>query len=228
MTSRASAGEGKDQPDYRDLMAPVLRALLIRGGEATTSDIDRLVVSDVSSRYRVGWEENLGSKLAWARNSLKEKGLVANPERGRWLLRGRGLAWARQALAVCKEVCDPSELSGRRFERFCQTYLKASGFTSVRVTGRSGDGGIDGFAVYEISPKISFRLAFQCKRMAQPISARLIREFRGAVTGRADKGLFITTSRYTRAAIDEARRNRGVAIDLLDGQGIRDIGIGAR
>lgn len=214
----------KSSPDFRDLMAPVLRALLVRGGEATTSDIDQLVVSDVGVRYGQGWTENLGSKLAWARSSLKEKGLVANPERGRWLLRRRGLAWARQALATCSQAGDPSGLSGKDFERFCQTYLKAAGFTSVRVIGRSGDGGIDGFALYEVSPRISFRLAFQCKSMIQPVSARLLREFRGAVTGRADKGLFITTSRFTRAASDEARRGRGVSIDLLDGQDIRAIG----
>ena len=78
------------------------------------------------------------------------------------------------------------------FERLCQRILRESGFTRVEVTGRSGDGGIDGAGVLRVN-LISFHVRFQCKRYAGSVGAREIRDFRGAMVGRADKGLLITT-----------------------------------
>ena len=102
------------------------------------------------------------------------------------------------------------------FERLCQRVLRESGFTRVEVTGRSGDGGIDGAGVLRVR-LISFHVRFQCKRYTGSVGAREIRDFRGAMVGRADKGLFITTGAFTKEAQREAVRDGAPAIDLIDG-----------
>ena len=99
----------------------------------------------------------------------------------------------------------------------------------VEVTGRSGDGGIDGSGVLRVK-LISFHVLFQCKRYAGSVSASEIRDFRGAMVGRADKGLFITTGAFTKDAKREAVRDGAPAIDLIDGMDLcillRDLGLG--
>lgn len=105
------------------------------------------------------------------------------------------------------------------FERLCQRILRESGFTRVEVTGRSGDGGIDGAGVLRVN-LISFHVRFQCKRYTGSVQAREIRDFRGAMVGRADKGLFITTGAFTGGARREAVRDGAPAIDLIDGSGL--------
>ena len=102
------------------------------------------------------------------------------------------------------------------FERLCQRILRESGFTKVEVTGRSGDGGIDGSGVLRVN-LVSFRVRFQCKRYASSVGAPEVRNFRGAMVGRGDKGLFMTTGNFTRDAEREAVRDGAPAIDLISG-----------
>lgn len=85
------------------------------------------------------------------------------------------------------------ELSPAAFERLAQRLLRESGFSQVEVTGRSGDGGIDGKGIAKVSGFLSFHVMFQCKRYKGAITPSQIRDFRGANVGRTDKGLFITT-----------------------------------
>ncbi|MDE2904167.1 MAG: restriction endonuclease [Chloroflexota bacterium] len=102
------------------------------------------------------------------------------------------------------------------FERLCQRLLREHGFTRVEVTGRSGDGGIDGTGVLRVN-LLSFHVNYQCKRYSGTVGPGSIRDFRGALAGRADKGLFITTGRFTKDAEREAVRDGAMAIDLIDG-----------
>ena len=106
------------------------------------------------------------------------------------------------------------------FERLCQRILRESGFTKVEVTGRAGDGGIDGAGVLWVNNLISFPVRFQCKRYTRSVSAPEMREFVGAMVGRADKGLFITTGGFTKGAEREATRDGAPAIDLIDGNAL--------
>lgn len=103
------------------------------------------------------------------------------------------------------------------FERLCQRILRESGFTRVDVTGRSGDGGIDGIGVLRMN-LVSFHVLFQCKRWKGTVGSSVIRDFRGAMVGRADKGLVITTGTFTAEARREASRDGAPAIDLIDGE----------
>ena len=109
-------------------------------------------------------------------------------------------------------------LKPEQFERLAQRILRECGFTQVEVTGKSGDGGIDGKGIIKIGGLISFHAMFQCKRYQDSVSSRHVRDFRGALQGRADKGLFITTGTFSRDAIKEAHRDGAPPIDLLDGE----------
>lgn len=103
------------------------------------------------------------------------------------------------------------------FERFCQRLLREAGFEQVSVTGRSGDGGIDGIGLLQINPLVSFKVLFQCKRYQGSVTPSHVRDFRGAMQGRADKGIIITTGTFTADAKKEAIRDGVPPIELIDG-----------
>ncbi len=109
-------------------------------------------------------------------------------------------------------------LSPAGFERICQRLLRESGFEQVVVTGKANDGGIDGHGVLKLNPLVSFNVIFQCKRYKESVSSPQIRDFRGAMLGRADKGIFLTTGRFTQEAKKEARRDGVPPIELVDGE----------
>ncbi|MEO8396334.1 MAG: restriction endonuclease [Chloroflexota bacterium] len=111
------------------------------------------------------------------------------------------------------------------FERFCQLLLRYAGFADVTVTGRSGDGGIDGVGTLVINPLMSFKVAFQCKRYSSSsVGAREIRDFRGSISGRVDKGIFLTTSTFTRDAKKEAGRDGATPpMELVDSDKMLDL-----
>ncbi|WP_420627934.1 restriction endonuclease [Candidatus Leptofilum sp.] len=185
-------------------------------------------------------------RLAWTRTYLKKYGLLENSSRGVWALTSQGrqtekvnpakvkrfvrsldkkernsseesetledeLSWKEELLETLLKM-DPSA-----FERLTQRLLRESGFIQVEVTGKSGDGGIDGKGIMRLGGLLSFHVIFQCKRYKGSVSVSHIRDFRGAMVGRADKGLFITTGNFTRDAEKEATRDGAPAIDLIDG-----------
>jgi len=103
------------------------------------------------------------------------------------------------------------------FERLSQRLLRESGFQKVVVTGKTGDGGIDGVGILQVNPFVSFNVLFQCKRYQGAVTPSQIRDFRGAMMGRADKGIIITTGTFTLEAKKEARRDGAPPIELVDG-----------
>ena len=123
------------------------------------------------------------------------------------------LTWRSQLHSILTRELDPSA-----FERLIQRLLRESGFVQVEVTGRTGDGGIDGKGIARLHGFLSFHVVFQCKRYTGAVSAPEIRAFRGAMVGRADKGLYVTTGTFTRDAIKEAIRDGTPPIDLVDGE----------
>ena len=136
---------------------------------------------------------------------------------------GNAPSWADQLLQKVQSI-DPSA-----FERLCQRLLRESGFTRVEVSGKSGDGGIDGVGVLRVN-LISFQVLFQCKRWKGSVGSEVVRNFRGAMQGRADKGLVITTGTFTADARREATRDGAPAIDLIYGEALcglmKDLGLG--
>jgi restriction system protein len=124
--------------------------------------------------------------------------------------------WKDQLLIILKG------LSPSVFERLAQRLLREAGFIKVEVTGKSGDGGIDGIGVLRVN-LLSFQVLFQCKRYQGSVGAPAIRDFRGAMVGRSDKGLMITTGTFTPDAKREATRDGAPAIDLIDGDQLCDL-----
>jgi len=104
------------------------------------------------------------------------------------------------------------------FELLCGRLLREHGFEEVEVTQRSRDGGIDGYGLLRLSPFVSLRVAFQAKRFADTVARRDVGEFRNALLGRAEKGVFITTGRFTADAETEAARDGVIPIELIDGE----------
>ena len=185
-------------------------------------------------------------RLAWVRTYLKKYGVLENSKRGVWALtpKGRGIERVEPRVVVrfVRDLTKTERASGgatmpdepgepwrdelletllqmdpAAFERLAQRLLRESGFTQVEVTGRSGDGGIDGKGIMRVGGLLSFHVIFQCKRYKGSVSAGNVRDFRGAMVGRADKGLLITTGSFTKDAVREATRDGAPAIDLIDG-----------
>lgn len=186
-------------------------------------------------------------RLAWTRTYLKKYGVLENSARGVWALTPKGrqidsvnprtvrryvqkkqkertvsiqddideatadASWRDELLNTLLEM-EPSA-----FERLVQRLLRESGFIQVEVTGQTGDGGIDGKGIMRLGGLLSFRVIFQCKRYRGSVASSQIRDFRGAMVGRADKGLLITTGNFTKDAVREATRDGAPAIDLIDG-----------
>lgn len=115
------------------------------------------------------------------------------------------------------------KLPAAGFERLAQRVLREAGFTQVVVTGKSGDGGIDGYGTLEINPLVTFRVLFQCKRYTRSVAPSHVRDFRGAMAGRADKGIIITTGTFTAEARREASRDGVPPIELIDGEKLLDM-----
>jgi restriction system protein len=134
--------------------------------------------------------------------------------------------WRDELLAALIRM-DPSS-----FERLVQRILRETGFIQVEVTGRSGDGGIDGKGILRLGGLLSFHVIFQCKKYQGSVSSAQVRDFRGAMVGRADKGLLITTGNFTKDAVREATRDGAPAIDLIDGdlliEKLKELGLGVK
>lgn len=206
-----------------------------------------------------GGRSEIEYRLGWTRTYLKKYGLLDNSSRGVWTLTPEGRKADRvnpkqvkrfvhqQSRKREEEEPDDVELAQEdnwqdelletllnmdpsAFERLVQRLLRESGFIQVEVTGRSGDGGIDGKGVMRLGGLLSFHVIFQCKRYRGAVSVGQVRDFRGAMVGRADKGLLITTGNFTRDAMREAVRDGAPAIDLIDGdlllEKLKDLGLG--
>lgn len=240
----------------------MLNAITALGGSGSVEEIRERVISELGipdslanaphTTKRRGPESRteLEYNLAWARTYLKQLGFLQNSVRGIWSLTETGRSpdaqvvidnfgadthdsantssdWQEHLNKILTEVLTPAS-----FERLIQRILRETGFVQVVVTGRTGDGGIDGRGIAKINGILSFHVVFQCKRYKGSVGASDIRDFRGAVQGRADKGLFITTGYYTRDAMKEATRDGAIAIDLVDGEKLaeklKELGLGVK
>ncbi|MCX6146131.1 MAG: restriction endonuclease [Candidatus Kapabacteria bacterium] len=173
-------------------------SLTEKGNETKTID-ESLLLKSV-------FEKNIKKKYGFEKSNLLENEEINfdNSEINE-------IKWEDELLEIIKNITPDA------FERLCQRLLRELGFIDVKVTGKVGDGGIDGSGIIKINGTLSFHVVFQAKRFAKSVSSSVIRDFRGAMVGRADKGLVMTTGTFTREAILEARRDGAPNIDLVDG-----------
>lgn len=183
---------------------------------STSIDLNTLDAKDIVRAVREADKSNTSTEDAVTNNDVSVDDIGTLEE----------LAWHQQLHKTLLSL-DPSA-----FERLAQRLLRESGFIQVQVMGKTGDGGIDGVGIARISGFLSFHVLFQCKRYQGAVSASQIRDFRGAMQGRTDKGLFITTGTFTRDAIKEATRDGAPPIDLIDGeqlvQRLKELGLGVK
>lgn len=209
-----------------------------------------------------GTTTELRYRLAWARTYLKSFGAINNSERGVWTLTDVGEGLSEADVTQIKKTVRTKRAEDRKgaaqqpdeevdeggdwnerlitavqdmtadgFERLCQRILRESGFIRVEITGRSGDGGIDGIGVLRVN-LVSFHVLFQSKKWKGSVGSGVVRDFLGAMQGRADKGLIITTGTFTADARKEATRDGAPAIDLVDGEALcgllKDLKLGVK
>ena len=198
-----------------------------------------------------GSTTKLEYRSSWARTYLKKAGYITNSSRGVWALTDLGnktekvnktkikkvvkeaaalnkdgavaedndlseLNWQNKILDVVKSI-EPNQ-----FEKLCQRLLRELGFVNVEVSGQSHDGGIDGKGILKLGEILSFHVAFQAKRYSGSVGSSVVRDFRGAIMGRVDKGIIITTGNFTREAHKEAQRDGATPIDLIDGNDLAE------
>jgi len=180
---------------------------LTESGSAISSLVETRAIYN-----RVNQEERERARAKRRANKSEQQDIVETVDAGP----DDAQDWKSSLLAVLGET-QPAA-----FERLAQRLLREAGFTKVEVRGKSGDGGIDGLGVLRVN-LVSFQVYFQCKRWKGSVGAKEIRDFRGALQGRADKGLFITTGHFTSQASDEATRDGAIAIDLIDGDRLCDL-----
>ena len=208
------------------------------------ADIPHKNTGRTKLEYRSAWARSYLKSAGFIENSergvwaLTTKGKEAESVDGRQIARDvRKMPVARKAVQS-SEVADEAEesemswqdrlletvqkIEPAAFERLCQRLLRESGFIEVEVTGGSGDGGIDGHGLIRIGGLISFNVHFQSKRTKNNIGSDVVRNFRGAMVGRADKGLIISTGGFTLEARREATRDGAAPIDLIDGRLLAD------
>jgi restriction system protein len=178
-----------------------------RGVWSNTKFGESVKQNDISQLVKVAKE---------AQKTKPPKVVVANSESDEVSVDELELSWKDQLLAEMQRI-DPGD-----FEKLCQRLLRESGFIRVEVTGKTGDGGIDGTGVLRMN-LLSFHVLFQCKRFKGSVGSSVVRDFRGAMVGRADKGLILTTGNFTSEARKEASRDGAPAIDLIDGNDLCDL-----
>jgi len=103
---------------------------------------------------------------------------------------------------------------GTSFEQEVLTYLQTMGFEAER-TEKTADGGVDIIA-HSTKPLFQGKYIIQCKNWSKPVGEPVVRDLYGVVTAeRANKGILVTTSRFTASAMKFAKDK---PLELIDGK----------
>jgi restriction system protein len=248
-------------PSEKDIEIPLLQEIESAGGKARPSALygrvakhfPNLTLEDQRARHPKTGIPIWSNRVQWARQHLVNKGEVDASTRGIWRITQKGRT--RLGLAPSTPLPQPQvstivqlldaeghqvrtrlhelmmNLHPQQFEAFAGTLLESLGFTDIEITNYVGDGGIDGYGRLEMGV-VKVKAAFQCKRWQQNVSRPNVDQFRGAIQGRVEQGIFITTSDFS----DEAKKVSSIAgavpIVLINGDRIVDImlekGLGVR
>ena len=108
-------------------------------------------------------------------------------------------------------------------ELFCKNLLTVYGFRDVAVTRISRDGGIDGHGRLKVGFAY-FNVAFPYKRWTGwPVGRPELDQFRGAIQGQYDQGVFFTTANFSHEAEGSSFKSGAVPIVLINGSTLIDI-----
>ncbi|MYS87905.1 restriction endonuclease [Embleya scabrispora] len=114
-------------------------------------------------------------------------------------------------------ACDPFI-----FEQIVAKLLVSIGYEDVQVTSPSRDGGIDVEAVHT-GGVVRVKTAVQVKRWRKKKVGRPeVQQLRGAMSV-AGLGVLVTTGGFTTDAIEDARREGAIPVELIDGTKLVDL-----
>ena len=237
-----------EPPNIHGVMLATIIAVRELGGSGTVSEIiarviENEAISEKAQSYPLiadGNRPKLDYYLSIARTYLKHGGKLENTKRGVWALTESGFIINSLEQVVSAYLTTPDATSHDEenwkttlldilknlhydgFEDLSKIILREAGFIKVVVTAKGKDGGVDGVGIWREN-LLSRKIYFQCKCTKNTITSSQIRDFRGALDGRANQGLFITTSHFTQDAKNEAIRDGALLIDLIDGNEICDL-----
>lgn len=242
-------------PAIHELAWPTLKVLKSVGRPASIKQISRTLAQVLQIRRELteiphddGLLSEFNYRALCARTSLKSIGaVVEDASNGMWNIADTGrqipdeetllgmlgidgdrrgkdsTRWSDELLSLLQKM------DAKSFVHLCKQVLIESGFRQIEVTDKTGNGDIIGSGILRIN-LISFHILFQFKRSTTPIDSAAIRDLRGAMVGRAEKGLFVTTGKFTDSASKEAVRDGAPAIDLISGielcNQLRDLKLG--
>jgi restriction system protein len=237
-------------PKQKDVEVPLLQALVEIGGQGKPKQIYPLVTKRFPDIREEDRAETLPSgghrwtnRIQWARQNLVEKGEMDSPAYGIWRITEKGQRRIRDiglkpetpSIPTFVEMVEDYDasfrsqllerlhsLSPREFEQFARRLLRVYGFKDVMVTQISNDGGIDGYGKLRVGLAM-MNVAFQCKRWQDNVGRPKVDEFRGAISGEYEQGIFFTTSDFTAAARNASIRKGAVPVILLNGESIVDL-----
>jgi len=238
-------------PSEKDIELPLLKEIEAAGGEAKPDDLydkvayhfRQLTQSDQEARYPKSGQLVWLNRIHWARQHLVNKGQVDASTRGIWRITNKGrerlglisppprpltlptfsMLFDRERQQIRAQLHELlMNLHPRQFEAFAGTLLESVGFTDVEVTKYVGDGGIDGYGNLEMGV-VKVKAAFQVKRWRNNVPPAEVNQFRGAIQGEFDQGIFITTSDFSDEAKKASSKRGAVPIILINGDRIVNI-----
>lgn len=119
--------------------------------------------------------------------------------------------------------CSPSFFERLVIELIVKMGYGGSQADAGRALGRSGDGGIDGIIKED---RLGLDTIYtQAKRWTEkPVGRPEVQQFQGALSGHgASKGIFLTTSYFTKEAMDYAAGLKSSKIVLIDGEDLAEL-----
>ena len=235
-------------PTVQELAWPTVKILKDLDGPASIKQIYRTLIQVlripselIEIRHPNGTMSEFGHRAHGARTALKSIGaVVENASNGMWTITDSGRRiqddgtllemlgfdrisprqsdknWRDKLLGLLRNM-DPIS-----FTNLCNQVLEESGFRQIEITDKTGNGDILGSGVARIN-LVSFHILFQFRRSANPVDDAEVRDLRGAMVGRAEKGLFVTTGEFTDSASQEATRSGAPVIDLISGRELCDL-----
>lgn len=234
-------------PKQTEMEIPLIEVICTLGGQGTPQQIYPLMTKKFPSLTKEDLEETMLSgynkwtnRIQWVRQHLIDKGELVSPQRGIWAITEKGKMRIDKLVEeipsfaqlnmdelydnyeedFCSHLLNKLyELSPIEFEEFSRRFLQSYGFVDVNVTEVGPDGGIDGYGRLKIG-LASLNVAFQCKRWQGNIGRKEVQQFRGAIQGKYEQGIFFTTSNFTNTATEISFQQGAVPIVLMNGKSI--------
>ena len=175
---------------------------------------DNFPTDEIKAITALGWDKRAKLK----NEKKKDLSLISDAEEN-FIKDEEDQKWEQELITALKSF------TPQKFEIFSRALVRAMGVDIDEKIGVkvSGDGGLDGFGYVTAGDFRTSRVAIQAKRWEGTVGSVEIDKFRGAMDKfNAEFGIFITTSTFTRQALEASRTGTRV-ITLIDGEKIVDL-----